>query len=336
MGNNMKIADCLVGIGEPCFIIAEAGSNHNGKISQAKELIDIASDSGANAVKFQLFSADTLYSEKAPPFSIIRDNELNRDWINELVEYANNKGIIFLSTPFDKEAIDQLYEIDAPAYKWSSLEIVNLPLLRYASSKGKPIIISTGVSNLADIQDALDAVYASGNREVILLHCASLFEYPQKPHLVNLRMIDTMAAAFHVPVGFSDHTLSISIPAAAVARGACVIEKHFTISRKLNGPDHSFALEANELKQMVKAIREVEESLGSPIKQAIPEEEMVVPQRPSVIASVNIKKGTEITEDMMIIKRPGYGVKPKFANIIVGRVAIKDIEKGDGITWEAI
>jgi sialic acid synthase SpsE len=336
MENKMKIADCLVGIGEPCFIIAEAGSNHNGKISQAKELIDIASDSGANAVKFQLFSADTLYSEKATPYSIIRDNELNRDWINELVEYANNKGIIFLSTPFDKEAIDQLYEIDAPAYKWSSLEIVNLPLLRYASSKGKPIIISTGVSNLADIQDALDAVYASGNREVILLHCASLFEYPQKPHLVNLRMIDTMAAAFHVPVGFSDHTLSISIPAAAVARGACVIEKHFTISRKLKGPDHSFALEANELKQMVKAIREVEESLGSPIKQAIPEEEMVVPQRPSVIASVNIKKGTKITEDMMMIKRPGYGVKPKFANIIVGRVAIKDIEKGDGITWEAI
>lgn len=323
-----------IGSGYPTYIITEAGANHDRKLSQARELIDIAADSGADAVKFQLYSAEKLYSEKAPQFAVIKANELPREWVGELAEYARNKGLIFLATPYDKEAVDQLYERGVPAYKWASLEIVNLPLLRYAASKGRPMILSTGMCNLADIQEAVDTVYSVGNKDIILLHCTSL--YPTKLYQLNLRMMDTMRDAFHLPVGLSDHTLSIIIPAAAVARGACVIEKHFTLSRKLKGPDHPFALEPDELKQMVKAIREVEESLGSPIKQVIPEEEDVLLRRPSIIAKMNISQGTRLTEDMLIIKRPGYGIKPKFLDIIIGREAKRDIEKGDGITWEMV
>lgn len=348
MRAKVKVGDRWVGEGEPCFIVAEAGANHDRKLSQARELIDVAVDAGADAVKFQVYSAESLYSRKTPQFSylkeldagkstyeVIRENELPREWLAELATYCQNKGIIFIATPFDEEAIDQLYEIGAFAYKWASFEIVDLPLLRYAASKGKPMLLSTGMCNLADIQEAVDTVYSTGNEDIILLHCTSL--YPTQPNQVNLRIMDTMKNVFHLPVGFSDHTLGITVPIAAVARGSCVIEKHFTLSRKLKGPDHPFALEPEELKQMVRAIREVEESLGSPIKKMIPEEEeMATLGRRSIIARVNIARGTKITEDMLIIKRPGYGIKPKFLNIIIGRGAKRDIEKDDIITWEMI
>lgn len=348
MRKKVKISNRDVGEGEPCFIIAEAGANHNRKLGQAQELIDVAVDAGADAVKFQVYSAETLYSKKTPQVSylkeleagksiyeIIRENELPREWLEELARYCQNKGIIFLATPFDREAVDQLYQIGAPAYKWASFEIVDLPFLKYAASKGKPIILSTGMCNLADIQEALDTVYSTGNEDIILLHCTSL--YPTPPNQVNLRMMDTIRDAFHLPVGLSDHTLGIAIPIAAVARGACVVEKHFTLSRKLKGPDHPFALEPGELKQMVRAIREVEESLGSPIKKMIPEEEeMARLGRRSIIARVDIPKGAKLTEDMIIIKRPGYGIQPKFLDIIIGREAKRDIEKDDIITWEMV
>jgi len=332
----MKIAGRSVGTGEPCFIIAEVGANHDRKLSQARELIDIAAESGADAVKFQLYSAEMLFSEKAPEFAVIKDNELPREWVGELAEYARNKGLIFLATPFDKEAVDQLYEIGVPAYKWASLEIVNLPLLRYAASKGKLMFLSTGICNLADIQEAVDTVYSANNKDIILMHCTLTLPNPTKPHQLNLRMMDTMRDAFHLPVGLSDHTSGFIMTAAVVARGACVIEKHFTLSRKLKGPDHPFALEPGELKQMVEAIRGVEESLGSPIKQMIPAEKEVPLQRPSLIAKMNIPKGTRLTEDMLIIKRPSYGIKPKFLDVVIGRETNKDIEKGEGITWDLI
>lgn len=348
MRGKVKIGGRWVGEGEPTFIIAEVGGNHDRKLSQAKELIDVAVDAVADAVKFVIYSAETLYSRKTPQFSylkelsadkstyeIIRENELPREWLAELAEYCQNKGIVFLASPFDREAIDQLYEIGAPAYKWASFEIVDLPLLKYAASKGKPMFLSTGMCNLTDIQEAVDTVYSTGNEDIILLHCTSL--YPTKPNQVNLRMMDTMKNAFHLPVGLSDHTLGITISIAAVARGACVIEKHFTLSRKLKGPDHPFALEPEELKQMVRAIRELEESLGSLTKKMIPgEEEMARLGRRSIVANVDIAKGTKLTKDMLIIKRPGYGIKPKFLDIIIGREANRDIERDDIITWEMI
>lgn len=348
MREKVKIGDRWVGEGEPTFIIAEAGANHDRKLGQAKQLIDVAVDAGADAVKFQVYSAETMYSRKTPQFSylkeleagkstydILKDIEIPREWLGELAKYCRDKGIIFLASPFDREAVEQLYAVGVPAYKWASFEIVDLPLLKYASNKGKPMLLSTGMCNLADIQEALEAVYSTGNEDVILLHCTSL--YPTKINQVNLRMMDTMKNTFHLPVGLSDHTLGITVPIAAVARGACVIEKHYTLSRKLKGPDHPFALEPEELKQMVRAIREVEESLGSPIKQMIPdEEEMARLGRRSIIARVNIPKGTKITEDMLIIKRPGYGIKPKFLDMVIGREAKKNIEKDDIITWEMV
>ena len=345
VAGKVKIADRWVGDGEPTFIMAEVGSNHDRKFEQARQLIDIAAQSGADAVKFQLFSAEKHYSKKTPKFSylksekstieIIKEAELPREWVPDLAQYSWERGIIFMATASDREAIDQLSAIGVPAYKWASFEIVDLPFLKYAASKGKPVLISTGICNLADIQEAVDAIYSTGNENIILLHCTSL--YPTKPNQVNLRMMDTMKNAFHLPVGLSDHTLGTAIAIATVARGACVIEKHFTLNRKLQGPDHSFALEPEELRQMVRAIREMEESLGSPIKKMISgEEEMAKLARRSIIAGVDIPKGTRLTEDMFIVKRPGYGIQPKFLDTVIGREAKRDIEKDDIITWEMV
>ena len=339
----IRIGNKLVGEGKPCFIIGEIGSNHDRKLEQAKRLIDIAKEAGTDAVKFQVYSAEKLYSQKTPifpyenepPYQVALKTELPREWQPELANYASSKGIIFLSTPFDYQAIDELSQIGVPAYKWSSSEITDLPLLKYAAGKGKPMLISTGMSNLADIQEAIDAVYTAGNDDIALLHCTSL--YPTKPNQTNLRMMDTLKAAFQVPVGFSDHTLGVAITLAAVSRGACIIEKHFTLSRKLEGPDHPYALEPDKLKEMVKLIREVEVSLGSPIKSAIAEEmKKIQLSRRSVIAKVNIPKGTKLTKDLFVIKRPGYGIQPKFISLLIGRETKCDIEKDSPITWEMI
>jgi N,N'-diacetyllegionaminate synthase len=348
MKEKVKIGDRWVGEGEPVIIIAEAGANHDRKLGQARQLIDIAVDTGADAVKFQVYSAETLYSRKTPRFSylkesegdkstfdILKDIETPREWLGELADYCHSKGITFLATPFDYEAVDQLDAVGVPAFKWASFEIVDLPLLGYAAAKGKPVLLATGMCNPEDIQDALDAVRAAGNEDIVLLQCTSL--YPTQINQVNLRMMDTLKETFQLPVGLSDHSLGITVPIAAAARGACVIEKHYTISRKLKGPDHPFAIEPGELRQMVKAIREVAASLGSPVKQMLPEEaEMAKLGRRSVIAQTDIPRGTKITADMLIIKRPGYGIRPKYINDVIGREASQDIEKDDIITWEML
>jgi len=341
----IRVSDRKIGENESTFIIAEAGSNHNRKLSQAKQLIDIASQAKVDAIKFQVFSANKHYSKKTPKFSylkskkstydIIKENELPREWIGELSDYSKEKDLIFLATPSDIEAIDLLESIGVPAYKWASFEIVDLPLLKYVASKKKPIFLSTGLCNLDDIKDALDTIYSTGNKDVVLLHCISL--YPTAANQVNLRAMDTIKKEFNVLIGYSDHSLGIMIPIAAVARGATVIEKHFTISRKLEGPDHKFAIEPDELKMMVAGIREVKVSLGSSIKKMIPEEEeMARLARRSIIAKTNIPKGTIILEDMLIIKRPGFGIKPKYLNQVIGKKAKKDIQAEDVITWEYI
>jgi len=270
----IKIGSRFVGSGEPAFIIAEAGANHNRDFDMAKKLIDVAADSKADAVKFQTYSAETLYSKKTPEFSymkgqnvydLIKSIELPREWQQELAEYADQRGVMFLSTPFDYAAVDELDEIGVPAFKFASFEIVDLELLKYAASKQKPMIISTGMANLGEIEDAISAIRSAGNDDIVLLHCNSL--YPTPPEVVNLRAMETMREAFKLPVGFSDHTLGIHISLAAVAMRACAIEKHFTLDRDLPGPDHSFAIEPDELKEMVRCVREIEEAKGSGIKE---------------------------------------------------------------------
>ena len=340
----IRIGDKIVGHDEPCFIIAEAGSNHNGNLEQAKKLIDAAVEAGANAIKFQIFKAENLYSKYTPEFSylkgqnvyeLIKDIETPREWLKELAGYCEDRNIIFLATPFDFEAVD-LMDKYVPAFKIASFEIVDLELLQYAARKGKPMIVSTGMANLGEIDDAINAIKSVGNEDIVLLHCNSL--YPTPVEVVNLRALETMKNAFKVPVGFSDHTLGIHIPLAAVAMGACLIEKHFTLSREMKGPDHSFAIEPDELKEMVRCIREVEKAKGTGIKEKseLEAEEIYVKARRSIHAKINIPTGTKITRDMLIIKRPSYGIKPKFIDIAIGREAKKDIKEDEWITWEMV
>lgn len=345
---SVRICDRAVGAGEPCFVIAEVGANHDRNLGQAKELIDVAQAAGADAVKFQTYSAETLYSRRTPQFSylaamgatksvydIIQESELPREWQAELAAYARERKILFFSSPFDRVAIDQLDALDVCAYKWASFEIVDLPLLRYAAAKGRPMIVSTGMCNLAEVQDAVETVYGAGNRQLVLLHCISL--YPTRPDQANLRMMDSLRTAFGVPVGFSDHTPGIAVAIAAAARGANAIEKHFTLSRRLRGPDHPFAVEPEELRAMVQGIREAEASLGVADKRMLAEEaEMARLGRRSIIARVAIPLGATLREDMLIVKRPGYGIAPKFLDLVIGRVARRDIDADDVLTWDMI
>ena len=344
----VKIGNRSVGDGEPCFIVAEAGANHNRDLSMGKELIDVAARAGADAVKFQTYSAETLYSKKTPRFTylerqtsketwnLIKEIELPREWQAELAAHAAARGIAFFSSPFDYRAIDELDALGVPAFKIASFEIVDLPLIRYAAAKRRPMIISTGLATYEDVQDALEACWAAGNRDVVLLQCASL--YPAPPARMNLRAIATLRQAFGVPVGLSDHTLGIHVASAAVGLGACVVEKHFTLSRSLPGPDHPFAVEPAELAEMVRQIREVEAALGDGRKlgPAPEEEEMHQKARRSLIAARWIPKGTRIERDMIAIKRPGFGIRPKFVDLVLGRVAKVDIDEDTVLTWEML
>jgi len=343
-----RIGNHKIGNGNPVFIIAEAGANHDRNLNQAKKLIEIAAEAGADAVKFQTYSAETLYSKKTPNpdylkgkmeqnsvWDLIKDIELPREWQGELADYTRSHNMIFMSTPFDYKAIEELEELNMLAYKIASFEIVDLPFLKQIAKTKKPIILSTGMANLGDIEDAMNAIYEVGESDIALLHCN--INYPPPFEDLNLRAIQTLKQAFQVPVGFSDHTMSTTIPSVSVALGACIIEKHYTLDRTLKGPDHKFALEPKELKEMVKNIRDTEIALGSP-KKFMPQSEsnLFKLARRSIIARRPIPKGKTIEADDLIIKRPGYGIAPKFMDIIIGRIAKQDIEEDDIITWDLI
>ena len=330
----VKIGNKLIGEEEPCFIIAEAGSNHNGSLEQAKELIDVAVESKADAVKFQLFKAERLSADKKTQ-EILKNLEFRRDWLKELDEYAKRKDIMFLATPFDTEAVELLDRINTPAFKIASGDLTNLPLIKYIAEKGKPIILSVGLGSLDEIRAALDVIYSTGNENVALLHCVA--SYPTKPEDVNLNVIKTLKQKFQVPVGFSDHTMEVSVPIGAVALGANIIEKHFTLDRKMEGPDHPYALEPEELETMVKGIRDIEIALGSGIKIVVESEKQgLVEGRRSIFANVNIPEGTIITRDMLSILRPAVGIAPKYIDKIIGKQVKKDINAYEPITWAKI
>lgn len=336
-----------IGAGARCYVIAEAGANHNRDLGMARELIDVAADAGADAVKFQTYSGAGIYSTKTPRFDYLDDDRpphelleaisLPREWQPELAEHARARGIHFFSSPFDHEAVDQLAELGVPALKIASFEIVDLPLIRKAASVGVPLIVSTGMAVYGEIDDALGAAAEAGNDRVALLRCASV--YPAPPGIMNLRAMGTMRAAFGVPVGLSDHTRGISVPAGGAALGMDLLEKHFTLSRELDGPDHKFAVEPDELKAMIEGVREVEEALGNGRLEGPSEEEkkeMYRLARRSLIAARAIPAGTEITREMLTVKRPGFGIAPKQLDVVVGRVARVDIEFDDVITWEMV
>lgn len=347
MTPRVQVANRIIGEGEPCFVIAEAGSNHDGKLEQAKRLIDIAADSGADAVKFQTFRADKIaartrnrivnidIADSKTLYELYKKVELPWKWHSELTGYARDKGIIFLSTPFDEEAVDELDVLGIPAFKVASFELVHLPLLRHIARKGKPIILSTAMANLGEIEEAIEAILKEGNDQIILLHCG--VGYPLKVENVNLAVLNTLKQAFVYPVGYSDHTLGIAVPIAAVTCGAKVIEKHFTISRSLAGPDHPFALQPEELKAMIRGIREAEKAIGSPGKGVLDSELVHYRRgRRSIFATMDIAKGTIIGENMVSILRPGIGLKPKYLHIVIGRKAQVNIAANEPMTWDKI
>jgi N,N'-diacetyllegionaminate synthase len=342
-----EIGGRRVGGGEPAYVIAEAGANHNRDRGIARELIDMAAEAGANAVKFQIYTGAGLYSTKTPRFQYVEDDRspselldaiaLPREWLPDLADHARDRGLAFFATPFDDDAVETLAAIGVPAMKIASFEVVDLPLVRRAAAAGVPMILSTGMATYGEIEDALGAVAESGNREVALLRCASV--YPAQAGIMNLRAMATMRAAFGVPVGLSDHTTGIAVPTAAAALGAELLEKHFTLSREMKGPDHPFALEPDELRMMVAAVREAEAALGSGRLEGPSDaeaEEMYRLARPSVAAATEILAGTAITRQMLTTKRPGYGVRPKDLDLLVGRLARIDIEADDVITWDMV
>ena len=343
----VQIGDRLIGDGEPCFIVAEIGVNHNGNVKLAKKLIDEATKAGVDAVKFQTFKAENVVTQRAgkaeyqktseeeSQHKMLKRLELSEEDFKELAHYAKEKNIMFLSSPFDKESVDLLYELDVPAFKIGSGEITNFPLLKYIAKKGKPIILSTGMATLGEVEEAVKIIRSNGAEDIVLLHCVT--SYPAKVEDVNLRAIKTLECAFKLPVGFSDHTLEITIPIAAVAFGAAVIEKHFTLDRNLPGPDHRASLEPHELREMVKAIRDVEKALGDGIKKPTPEEEKIKKVlRKSIVAKKDMPKGTIITRDMVGIKRPGTGIPPKYIKKIIGAKVKEDIGKDEIIRWDDV
>lgn len=326
------------------FIIAEAGVNHNGSLKTAKEMIDAAKMAGADAIKFQTFKAESLASRSAPKadyqkesmcntesqFDMLKRLELDEAAHKELIRYCRKNGLKFLSSPFDLESIDLLNRLGLEIFKIPSGEITNLPYLRKIGSLKKEVIISTGMSGMEEIKTALDVLVECGTAKenITILHCNT--EYPTPYTDVNLRAMVTIRGAFNVDVGYSDHTLGIEISIAAAALGASVIEKHFTLDRKMKGPDHKASLEPAELKAMISAIRNVEEALGSLDKRPSASEKANISiVRKSITASNFIKKGSRFTEVNITAKRPARGLSPMKWDSVVGKTAKKDFQKDE-------
>lgn len=328
------------------FIIAEAGVNHNGSVEIAKKLIDEAVIAGADAVKFQTFKAENLVtknakqakyqvrnlSEETSQFEMLKKLELDYAEYRELMEYCKKRHIMFLSSPFDIESIEFLDNLGIEVFKIPSGEIENVPYLEKVARTGKKIILSTGMSDLSDIEFALRTLRNNGNNEIIVLHCNT--DYPTNMNDVNLKAMKTIKEAFKVDVGYSDHTEGIEVSIAAVAMGAKVIEKHFTLDKTMEGPDHLASLNPDELRMMIKSIRNIEKALGDGIKYPTTvEKENKKIVRKSIVASVDIKCGEVFTEKNLTIKRPANGINPKMWHAIIGMVSKKDYRKDDLIQW---
>ncbi len=326
------------------FIIAEAGVNHNGSIEIAKKLIDVAIKSKANAVKFQTFKTENVLSRNAQKadyqkettdtnesqFDMIKKLELDINTHKELIAYCKEKKIMFLSTPFDHDSIDMLNDLGLEIFKIPSGEITNLPYLRHIGKLGKKVIISTGMADIGEIEDALNILVEAGTKknDITVLHANTMYPTPMED--VNLKAMVTIGNTFNILYGYSDHTLGIEVDIAAVAMGASVIEKHFTLDKMMDGPDHKASLEPQELNEMVKAIRNIEKALGSGIKKVSKSEapNMQI-ARKSITANRSIKKGELLSEENLAIKRPGTGISPMRWDNIIGIVATKDYKEDE-------
>lgn len=335
------VAGREIGPDKPCLVIAEAGVNHDGDIVQALRLVEAAKAAGADAVKFQTFQATSLATPSATKaayqkersgseesqLDMLRRLELSRDDHLRLIERCRELDILFLSSPFEEASADFLDELGVPAFKIPSGEIVNLPFLCHLAAKGKPLILSTGMSTLAEVEAAVTAIESAGNPGLVLLHCVS--RYPSDPADSNLLAMRTLEIAFGRPTGFSDHTPGIAVALAAAALGAVVLEKHFTLDRNLPGPDHAVSLEPDELAALVRGVREVRLALGTGRKTPVPSElEIALAARKSLVAATDIPDGTILDRDMIALRRPGHGLPPSAIPRILGRRASAVIAEG--------
>ncbi len=345
----IRIGDRLVGPRQPCFLIAEAGVNHNGDPGLALKLVEAAHRAGADAVKFQTFSADRLASPHAPKceyqkrngsddesqHAMLRRLELPPGAHEALFRRCEELGLVFLSTPFDEPAADELECLGVAAYKTPSGEVTNLPYLEHVARKGRPMIVSTGMATLGEVEAAVAAIERTGHRDLVLLHCVS--NYPAHPADVNLRAIHTLGTAFGVPAGYSDHTLGVEVALAATALGACVIEKHFTLDRHMAGPDHAASLEPDELANLVRGIRMVEAALGHGRKTPVERErETAAVARKSLVAARDIPEGALVTDAHIAVMRPGTGLPPAMRPYFLARRATAHIPAGALLTLDMV
>ena len=331
------------------YIIAELSANHNQDFEQAVQLIKSAKEAGADAIKLQTYTPDTITIdcdneyfrigkgtiwEGRNLYDLYKEAYTPWEWQPKLKEVANNLGMDLFSTPFDDTAVEFLEKMDVPAYKIASFELVDIPLVQRVAKTGKPIIMSTGMATLAEIDEAVQAAKESGCKELALLKCTS--GYPADPAEMNLCTIPHLAEAFSLPVGLSDHTLGIAVPVAAVALGACIVEKHFTLSRAVPGPDSAFSLEPHEFKAMVEAIRVTEKALGK-VNYAVTEKEAASRVfRRSLFVVKDIKVGEVFTEDNVRSIRPGYGLKTRYFDKIIGHRAKENINMGTPLSWDLV
>lgn len=345
----MKIGKHTIGPGNPVYIIAELSANHNQDFREAEKLIHAAKAAGADAVKIQTYTPDTLTLnctneyfqigkgtqwEGKNLYQLYGDAYTPWDWQPDLKRIANSVGLDLFSTPFDSTSVDFLKKLDLPAYKIASFEIVDIPLIRLIARTGKPVIMSTGMATREEITEAVDAIRQEGNDRIALLKCTSA--YPALPEDMNLKTIPDMAEHFRVPVGISDHTLGTTIPVAAVALGACIVEKHFTLSRENPGPDSSFSLEPHEFQAMVEAIRGVEKALGTVSYDVTEHEKASRVFRRSLFAVEDIAEGELFTEKNVRSIRPAHGLPPKYLPEILGKKAQSAISRGTPLSWEMI
>jgi len=344
--NYVDINGRKIGPGFPVYIVAELSANHRQKLDEAIELIRVAREVGADVVKLQTYTPDTMSIQCTAPefligggtpwdgqtlYDLYAKAYMPWEWHPKLKEIANKAGMDLFSTPYDKTAVDFLEEMGVPAYKVASFEIVDIPLIEHIASKGKPIIMSTGMATLEEIEEAVRAARKAGASQIALLKCTSA--YPALPEEMNLRTIPDLAKKFRVPVGLSDHTLGIAVPVIAVALGACIIEKHLTLSRSIPSPDSTFSLEPDEFKSIIRAIRTAEKALGEVNYEVTEQEAKSRVFRRSLFVVKDMKAGETFTEENVRSIRPGYGLAPKYLKEVLGRAVTEDVSRGTPVTW---
>jgi N,N'-diacetyllegionaminate synthase len=341
---DILIGQKVIGSASQVFVVAEIGINHDGNVSQAERLIDAAAESGADAVKFQSYRVDGLlipsrerYAQQMDgtesAYQMLRRCELSWEDQEKLKKHADKRGILFLSTPFDEESTDFLDSMGVPVFKIASADITHIPLLRHIASKGKPILLSTGMSFLSEVADAVYNMRSAGAQEILLMHCVSA--YPASPQQMNLRALQTLESYFELPVGLSDHSEGILLPLVAVALGAVLIEKHFTLDKNAPGPDHKSSMDPKDLKLLIRNLREVEASLGDGRKRPSDvEEESRLFGRRSIVAAVDIRAQESISRWMLAFKRPGSGLEPRHWEKVIGMKARRNIGKDTILQWE--